>query len=83
MDAWALALWLIPWALTTASCCIVLRVVRRLELRLDSVTEPHVDGDAGGNATDAEKRPDPINEGIENLMTYAVGGKTGLEREGA
>lgn len=27
------------------------------------------------------KPPDPIDEGFENLMRYAAGGKSGLERE--
>ena len=27
------------------------------------------------------KPPDPIDEGFENIMRYAVNGKTGFERE--
>lgn len=28
-----------------------------------------------------QKPPDPIDEGFENIMRYAVNGKTGFERE--
>lgn len=34
-------------------------------------------GDGG-----AEKRPDPIDEGFDNIMKYQVMGKTGFERDG-
>lgn len=36
------------------------------------------DRDAG---TGAEKKPDPMDQGFENLMRFSVRGRTGLERE--
>lgn len=54
----------------TVQLLLLWRLGRRLEMERDR--------DAG---TGAEKKPDPMDQGFENLMRFSVRGRTGLERE--
>lgn len=66
-----LFIWLVLAVGQMAQVLLLWRLVRTWGER-----EPDRDGDTG-----EEKKPDPIDEGFENLMRFSVRGRTGLERE--
>lgn len=53
-------------------------LLRRIARRLEKLTPRSEELE---EAAQPAKKPDPMDEGFENLMRYAVRGATGFERE--